>query len=538
MCVDTSLESGSTRCSRDRVPTPATVLTKSSLSDSAPSVHDWRNDQLSGRYGDKFSPSLRLADRMDVGTSAGRSVGAAPPMPAHLPPPAQTSIAAVWPPTTQECGDADALQGAEGSRHLLLGQTRADVDPATGSGSALTFYQALMTQHLQTLLKPEFAALHSQTNTTVASAHSGHFHLQPMPSVENMYHQNPTTGYTAVPPYYGAAVLSPRRRQTNGEPASCHDTGVPEATSTPVAEWRRPPTSSASQTCRNSTIPKMTDICLSSSPCSASSSSSSSSSSSPSSSSASSSTALTPPPRQLLGPCHSNSLLSTSGNITLVPGSSTNTLTTSKNSRLACATPATPRSDCWADLEVNLGQNTDADAANVAKEMVKSAGIIPGSHSNGVCRKVCDKVGISSLTGELATCAVGHFTCRVCAKAYTQASALKMHIRTHTLPCRCERCGKSFSRKWLLKGHERTHTGERPYHCQLCSRSFADRSNLRAHMQTHQRDKRYRCPTCPRSFSRMGLLNKHLSHTHRHMPTGQHMIPGLSLTLVSSKSTI
>ncbi|CAH8457451.1 unnamed protein product [Dicrocoelium dendriticum] len=108
--------------------------------------------------------------------------------------------------------------------------------------------------------------------------------------------------------------------------------------------------------------------------------------------------------------------------------------------------------------------------------------------------------------------AVGRiYSCKLCSKVYSQASALKMHVRTHTLPCRCIQCGKSFSRKWLLKGHERTHTGERPYACSVCSRSFADRSNLRAHMQTHQREKRYGCPHCPRSFSRMGLLSKHLA---------------------------
>ncbi len=51
------------------------------------------------------------------------------------------------------------------------------------------------------------------------------------------------------------------------------------------------------------------------------------------------------------------------------------------------------------------------------------------------------------------------FSCKYCAKGYTSLSALKMHIRTHTLPCRCDTCGKSFSRPWLLQGHVRTHTG-------------------------------------------------------------------------------
>ncbi|VDD84575.1 unnamed protein product [Mesocestoides corti] len=100
--------------------------------------------------------------------------------------------------------------------------------------------------------------------------------------------------------------------------------------------------------------------------------------------------------------------------------------------------------------------------------------------------------------------------CQICHKTYSQMSNLKLHIRTHTLPCRCSYCGKAFSRKWLLKGHERTHTGERPYSCHVCSRSFADRSNLRAHMQTHQKVKRYKCHKCPRSFSRLGLLQRHV----------------------------
>jgi len=104
-------------------------------------------------------------------------------------------------------------------------------------------------------------------------------------------------------------------------------------------------------------------------------------------------------------------------------------------------------------------------------------------------------------------------SCPHCDKTYTSSGALKMHVRTHTLPCRCPVCGKSFSRPWLLQGHLRTHTGERPFRCVVCSRAFADRSNLRAHAQTHSAAKRYQCTGCRRSFSRLSLLVRHERHT-------------------------
>ena len=102
-----------------------------------------------------------------------------------------------------------------------------------------------------------------------------------------------------------------------------------------------------------------------------------------------------------------------------------------------------------------------------------------------------------------------YFTCKYCDKQYLSLGALKMHIRTHTLPCKCKFCGKSFSRPWLLQGHIRTHTGEKPFSCTHCLRAFADRSNLRAHLQTHSEVKRYNCRYCSKTFARMSLLVKH-----------------------------
>jgi snail 2 len=102
------------------------------------------------------------------------------------------------------------------------------------------------------------------------------------------------------------------------------------------------------------------------------------------------------------------------------------------------------------------------------------------------------------------------FSCKYCEKTYVSLGALKMHIRTHTLPCKCKLCGKAFSRPWLLQGHIRTHTGEKPFSCQHCRRAFADRSNLRAHLQTHSDVKKYSCQHCSKTFSRMSLLGKHI----------------------------
>ncbi|XP_076877209.1 zinc finger protein SNAI3 [Brachyhypopomus gauderio] len=102
-----------------------------------------------------------------------------------------------------------------------------------------------------------------------------------------------------------------------------------------------------------------------------------------------------------------------------------------------------------------------------------------------------------------------YFSCKYCEKEYVSLGALKMHIRTHTLPCVCKLCGKAFSRPWLLQGHIRTHTGEKPFSCPHCSRAFADRSNLRAHLQTHSDIKKYQCRSCSKTFSRISLLSKH-----------------------------
>ena len=135
----------------------------------------------------------------------------------------------------------------------------------------------------------------------------------------------------------------------------------------------------------------------------------------------------------------------------------------------------------------------------------------PSSMHRASCRH-CNRryATLAGLSRHQQQCTPGKcYSCPTCGKTYTSCGALKMHIRTHTLPCKCHVCGKAFSRPWLLQGHIRTHTGEKPFNCTECNRSFADRSNLRAHQQTHATVKKYACEVCKKTFSRMSLLNKH-----------------------------
>ena len=178
------------------------------------------------------------------------------------------------------------------------------------------------------------------------------------------------------------------------------------------------------------------------------------------------------------------------------------------NSHTNVSSPGSTSSDDSVDSGVGAESNSDDDVdvlaidddnkniCNTCKRQFSTV-LALMQHQQGTCKKKTPKEQSHG--------------CPHCSKSYTSSGALKMHIKTHTLPCKCHICGKSFSRPWLLQGHIRTHTGEKPFKCSKCERCFADRSNLRAHHQTHTDVKKYPCGKCSKTFSRMSLLVKHMS---------------------------
>ena len=112
------------------------------------------------------------------------------------------------------------------------------------------------------------------------------------------------------------------------------------------------------------------------------------------------------------------------------------------------------------------------------------------------------------------------YLCKYCGKRCVCASALAVHLRTHSgeKPFGCKMCGKLFSRKSHLKVHQRVHSGEKPFICEVCDKSFSQMSNLRAHARVHTGERPFVCGFCEKSFAVSSSLK-----SHQRIHTGAHV---------------
>ena len=72
--------------------------------------------------------------------------------------------------------------------------------------------------------------------------------------------------------------------------------------------------------------------------------------------------------------------------------------------------------------------------------------------------------------------------CKHCGKFFNQLTyCMEQEKHTEMKSYTCKYCAKSFSNLSKYKRHERAHTGKKPYTCKYCKKSFRWLSNCREH---------------------------------------------------------
>ncbi|XP_001663295.2 zinc finger protein 14 [Aedes aegypti] len=123
----------------------------------------------------------------------------------------------------------------------------------------------------------------------------------------------------------------------------------------------------------------------------------------------------------------------------------------------------------------------------------------------------------------------GAYRCTVCQETFRLMKEIKNHIRKQhpeqSMIYSCRFCAKKFSDTNSLRAHTRFHTMDFPFSCEECGAKFTMKARLDNHVSRYHdknspsyTDKRFKCTLCPRIFLQESGRNLHMLHFHNKKP--------------------